>query len=108
MELTEIEPQLTYLKQEIAKLSNQLNVQKKDEEEILTTNTACDFLHVNRQRIDTWRNTGILPSIQVGNRWLYRKSDLVKLFDEWNGLDLSDEASIEFSRLVRDKKKRTC
>ena len=85
MELLEIPQKIQSLSEEVNELRNALNATKSPQQEkIMTTEEARKYMKVSRSRIDMWRQQRILPSIMVSKsgRWLYRQSDLEKLFNE--------------------------
>lgn len=109
MNLEEIEPKFEMLMNEINSLKLQIAKLKRQppEENYLTTTEVAKKLGVDKRKVDSWRRNGLLKAFQTNRqgRWIYRESDVIQLFDDWNGLDLTDDESIRFSAQFRDIKK---
>lgn len=92
MEIEMIAPKITELEAEIEQLRNSIKLLQKqtDEDVVLTTSQCAKLLKVSRTKIDSWRKAGILNGIQTGdsNRWLYRKKDLLGLWENYSGDNL--------------------
>ena len=86
-------------------LRNAVNAFNPKQETIMTTNQARQYMKVSRAKIQLWRKTGLLPAIKVSesDRWLYKQSDLDKLFTDWNGYDISTAERI---MIAKEQKKR--
>lgn len=82
MQINEIETTITELQSKVTKLNNQIAILNRctDADEVLTTNQASKFMKVSREKINEWRETKRLPYIHTGNRYLYRKKDLLGLW----------------------------
>ena len=55
------------------------NKQQKPEEKYLSREEVCDLLSVTKPTLWRWAKRGYLIPVKVGNRPLYRQSDIEKL-----------------------------
>lgn len=112
MEISEIETMFKSMSDEIRQLKNQSAMMEKrltsgTENEILSTSQMAKYMGVHRSKIDLWRKYGLLPAIQTGtDRWSFRKSDADKLWNDWNGFDISNEDAVKFSLIQREHEKK--
>jgi excisionase family DNA binding protein len=56
--------------------------EKTPEEQLLTTNEACEFLRCSKPTLHRWKKEGIVPHIRIGANIRYRKSDLQKIAEK--------------------------
>ena len=51
-------------------------------EKFLSNRDICQQLHISSFILQDWRDTGIIPFIQIRGKFLYRQSDLLKLIED--------------------------
>lgn len=56
--------------------------QQKPEEKYLSREEVCELLSVTKPTLWRWAKRGYLMPVKVGNRPLYRQSDIDKLMQE--------------------------
>jgi excisionase family DNA binding protein len=56
--------------------------EKTPEEQLLTTNEACEFLRCSKPTLHRWKKEGIVPHVRIGANIRYRKSDLQKIAEK--------------------------
>lgn len=56
--------------------------EKTPEEQLLTTNEACEFLRCSKPTLHRWKKEGIVPHVRIGSNIRYRKSDLQKIAEK--------------------------
>lgn len=50
-------------------------------EKFLSNSDICQTLHISSRTLQNWRDTGIIPFIQIRGKILYRQSDVIKLVE---------------------------
>lgn len=50
-------------------------------ENFLSNRDICQMLHISSRTLQDWRNTGVIPFIQIRGKILYRQSDVLKLVE---------------------------
>ena len=63
-----------------------------NEERFLSNNEVSKKLNVSLRTLQEWRDTGLIPFIQIKGKIIYRQSDIDKLlqkyyFESWKGSD---------------------
>lgn len=53
-----------------------------DGERYLTSEELCSILKISRRTLQDYRNSGILPFIQLPGKVLFRESDIKKVLEE--------------------------
>lgn len=53
-----------------------------DGERYLTSKELCSILKISRRTLQDYRNTGLLPFIQLPGKVLFRESDIRKVLEE--------------------------
>jgi hypothetical protein len=49
---------------------------------LLTGEEVMEMLHLSKRSLQSYRDTGIIPFIQIGGKILYRETDILKLLDK--------------------------
>lgn len=65
------------------------------------TEDVAHEIGCNREFVGWLRKYGILKAVKFGKRWMYRKTDVDKIWDEFDGYDLSNESAIKSAVLVK-------
>jgi excisionase family DNA binding protein len=52
---------------------------EEQEEKLLTTNEACEFLRISKPTLHRWKKEGIVPHVRFGSNIRYKESDLMNL-----------------------------
>lgn len=50
-------------------------------EKFLSNNDICQMLHISSRTLQDWRDTGVIPFIQIRGKIFYRESDVLKLVE---------------------------
>lgn len=51
-------------------------------EKFLSNRDICQRLHISSRTLQDWRDTGVVPFIQIRGKILYRESDVLKLIED--------------------------
>ncbi|MDR1501244.1 MAG: helix-turn-helix domain-containing protein [Prevotella sp.] len=51
-------------------------------EKFLSNRDICQQLHISSRTLQDWRDTGIIPFIQIRGKILYRESDVLILIED--------------------------
>lgn len=54
-----------------------IQLARKDNEDLLTMNEACQLLQKHRNTLDRWHEEGILPRMELGGSIYYFKSQIL-------------------------------
>jgi hypothetical protein len=73
---TELDEMLDSIRQALKNQSPHLNVEK-----FLTNKDICRMLHVSSRTLQEWRDTGIVPFIQIKGKILYQQSEMLKVLN---------------------------
>lgn len=69
---------------------NELNLKKI----ALNTNEACEYLSINRNLLDSFRNRGLIRAIKTGRFYIYPVSELDRFISQNLGNEISKEGLI--------------
>ena len=50
-------------------------------EEFLSNRDICQQLHISSRTLQDWRDTGVIPFIQIRGKILYRQLDVLRLIE---------------------------
>lgn len=51
-------------------------------EKFLSNRDICQQLHISSRTLQDWRDTGVIPFIQIRGKILYRQSDVLMLIEK--------------------------
>ncbi len=57
----------------------------------------CDVLHTTSKTLDYLRNCGAIKAIRLGNKFIYRVDEVKKFLKDFEGHDLTNEATIKMA-----------
>lgn len=60
-------------------------VHKPELPEIMSTTMVARILNLNQQTVKRYAQEGKLPAVKTGNRWKFRKEDILDYLDNHNG-----------------------
>ena len=69
---------------------NDLNLKKI----ALNTSEACEYLSINRNLLDSFRNKGLIKAIKTGRFYIYPIAELNKFINQNLGNEISKEGVI--------------
>ncbi|OPY60118.1 MAG: Helix-turn-helix domain protein [Pelotomaculum sp. PtaU1.Bin065] len=61
-----------------------------EDEKIMTAEEVADFLRMSLSAVRAWAREGKLPGKVIGRQWKFKKSDILKWYDEYNGKKETD------------------
>lgn len=73
----------------------------KEEKTYWKTEEVAERLECNREYVGWLRKYGILKSVKIGRKWMHRKEDVDKIWDEYDGFDLSNESAIRSAVILK-------
>lgn len=57
-------------------------IQKQEDERLLTTEEACKMAQISRPTLHRWKKAGLVPYVKIGKNVRYKHSDLIETLNK--------------------------
>lgn len=54
-----------------------------EEDKLMTAEEVAEFLRMSLSAVRAWAREGKLPGKNIGRKWLFKKSEIMRWFDEY-------------------------
>ncbi|MSA71335.1 hypothetical protein [Holdemania massiliensis] len=74
---------------------------------VYTTHELALKLKTHDQRIDLYRNEGLISAIKNGQGFVYTQRSVDQFLEDFDGMDLSSKTAIQIAKIEVAKRKRS-